>query len=409
MPNANTNFRVNGTDYNSTASLLSKDTVFENYPDLVGVLKTPVLYGAGWNYFGQLGIGTNGYTNVSIPTQNIGGGYNWKSVARPGFDHNAALKTDGTLWLWGVNGAGQLGDNTGDSKSSPVQTVSGGSDWKLVSCGAYYTAAIKTDGSLWLWGLNDYGQMGDNTTTNKSSPVQTVSAGTDWYLVACGDKHTAAIKTDGTLWSWGKNSNGELGDNTTTNRSSPVQTVSAGTDWKLVSCSRYHTAAIKTDGTLWSWGSATNGYLGNNSTFPNQSSPVQTVSAGTNWKYVNCGDKHTLAIKTDGTLWAWGRNSSSQLGDGTSMTRSSPVQTSSAGTNWSKIANIGPRSLSSGAFKTDGTLWVWGQGQYNQLDPNSTNNISNPVLIPTTQNQWREFAMSERFIIGIRDDSDDPV
>ena len=153
--------------------------------------------------------------------------------------------TEGGLWAWGRNYQGQLGDNTTTDRSSPVQTVSGGTNWKQVAGGLYHTAAIKTDGTLWLWGDNNKVQLGDNTTTRRSSPVQTISGGANWKQIACGYEHTAAIKTDGTLWLWGHNTNGQLGDNTRTSRSSPVQTVSGGTNWKQAACGFGHTAAIR--------------------------------------------------------------------------------------------------------------------------------------------------------------------
>ena len=153
----------------------------------------------------------------------------------------------GSLWTWGYNDYGGLGDNTNTRKSSPVQTIAAGTNWKQVSCGDSHTSAIKTDGTLWVWGWNYFGQLGDNTTASKSSPVQTISGGTNWKQVAGGGAHTAAIKTDGTLWSWGYNGAGQLGDNTTIAKSSPVQTISAGTDWKQVAGGASHTAAIKDD------------------------------------------------------------------------------------------------------------------------------------------------------------------
>ena len=292
------------------------------------------LWAWGWNDYGQLGDNT--ITSRSSPVQTIAGGTNWKSVAGGGL-HTAAIKTDGTLWSWGYNGNGQLGDNTITQRNSPVQTISGGTNWKLVAGGQYHTAAIKTDGTLWLWGRNSNGQLGDNTTTNQSSPVQTISSGTNWKLVACGQYHTAAIKTDGTLWTWGRNDFGQLGDNTVTHRSSPVQTIAGGTNWKLVAGGTYHTAAIKSDGTLWLWGWNLFGQLGNN-TVTNSSSPVQTIASGTNWKLVACGGNHTAAIKTDGTLWSWGVNNYGQLGDNTRTQRYSPVQTIAGGTNWKLVA-----------------------------------------------------------------------
>jgi alpha-tubulin suppressor-like RCC1 family protein len=205
------------------------------------------------------------------------------------------------LWSWGNNTYGSLGDNTTLHKSSPVQTIAGGDNWKQVSNGSFHSAAIKTDGSLWLWGYNNYGQLGDNTTINKSSPVQTISAVFLWKQVSGTTTGTAAIKTDGTLWLWGQNGNGQLGDNTTINKSSPVQTISAGTNWKQVVRFGGVTAAIKTNGALWLWGNNTYGQLGDN-TIVSKSSPVQTIAAGTNWKQVAGGQiGNVVAIKTDGT------------------------------------------------------------------------------------------------------------
>jgi alpha-tubulin suppressor-like RCC1 family protein len=202
---------------------------------------------------------------------------------------SAAIKTDGTLWTWGKNASGQLGNNSFLERTSPIQTVSGGTNWKQVSTGDYM-AAVKTDGTLWMWGNNYYGGLGDNTRTNRSSPVQTVAAGTNWKQVSVSNagNATGAIKTDGTLWMWGRNNYGELGDNTTTAKSSPVQTVAGGTNWKQVSPSNGMSACIKTDGTLWLWGGNSAGALGDGTT-TGRSSPVQTIAGGTNWKQVSAG------------------------------------------------------------------------------------------------------------------------
>ena len=202
----------------------------------------------------------------------------------------------GSLWVWGDNWAGQLADNTVVRKSSPVQTVSGGTNWKQVSCNSASVAAIKTDGTLWLWGSNSNGLLGDNTTTSKSSPVQTISGGTNWKQVS-SSWMTAAIKTDGTLWVWGGNWYGQLGDGTTTAKSSPIQTISGGTNWKQVFCGDVETTvAIKTDGTLWGWGGNYYGGLGDNNAYLYSTSPIQTVAGGNNWKQVSCGTYNTAAI-----------------------------------------------------------------------------------------------------------------
>ncbi len=241
------------------------------------------------------------------------------------------------LWMWGRNNFGQVGDNTTADKSSPVQTVAGGTNWKQLGCGYSHTAVIKTDGTLWMWGQNLYGVLGDGTIANKSSPVQTIAGGSNWSQVASGNSITAAIKTDGTLWVWGVNGSGQLGDGTTLSKSSPIQTITGGTNWKQVSPGYFYTAAIKTDGTLWTWGDNSYGQLSDN-TVVVKSSPVQTVAGGTNWTQVSGGAWHGASIKSDGTLWTWGRNDVGQLGDNTTISKSSPIQTIAGGTNWKSVS-----------------------------------------------------------------------
>ena len=160
----------------------------------------------------------------------------------------------------------------------------GGTNWTEVSCGLSlsnsHTAAIKSDGTLWTWGKNDKGQLGNGLTTDSSTPITTFAGGTNWKQVSCGNAHTAAVKTDGTLWLWGNNYGGSLGTNDITDRSTPVTTFAGGNNWKQVSVGYYHPAAIKTDGTLWTWGNNNSGRLGDNST-TNRSTPVTTFARGT--------------------------------------------------------------------------------------------------------------------------------
>jgi rubredoxin len=385
----------NGSDI--TSKFVTKDYLMDVYPYLNGLgnnIKTAGLWNWGSNFYGRLGDNTT--TDKSSPVQTITGGTNWRQVAGGG-NHTAAIKTDGTLWTWGHNFYGQLGDNTSVNKSSPVQTVTVGTNWRQVECGSVHTAAIKTDGTLWLWGINNNGQLGDNTVTSKSSPVQTIAGGTNWRQVSCGDYHTAAIKTDGTLWLWGWDSNGQLGDNTTTSKSSPVQTIAGGTNWRQVACGNSHTAAVKTDGTLWTWGSNFNGILGDNTT-TSKSSPVQTIAGGTNWRQVACGG-HTAAIKTDGTLWLWGWNTNGQLGDSTTTSKSSPVQTIAGGTNWRQVAS---GAYHTAAIKTDGTLWTWGLGGSGQLGDNTTTDKSSPVQTIAGGTNWKQVSCGRQHTTAVQ-------
>jgi len=324
----------------------------------------------GYGANGRLAVNDSGTLNRNTPVTTFAGGTNWKQVST-GAAHAAAIKTDGTLWTWGQGSFGQLGNNSTTDRSTPVTTFAGGNNWKQVSCAAGSAAAIKTDGTLWTWGLNrsspdnitfvGTGMLGNATTTDRSTPVTTFAGGTNWKQVSCGGYHMAAIKTDGTLWTWGLNrsisidqiggtfsyvAGGQLGNATTTDRSTPVTTFAGGTNWKQVSCGFLHTAAIKTDGTLWNWGlngsiiqGSTNGYgqLGNGTT-TNRSTPITTFAGGTNWKQINCGDYNTAAIKTDGTLWNWGNGAEGILGNASTTNRSTPVTTSAGGTNWKQVS-----------------------------------------------------------------------
>lgn len=348
-------------------------------------------------------LGNNLNLARSSPVQTISGGTNWRSVSVD--QHSAAIKTDGTLWLWGYGTGGRLGNSTAVNKSSPVQTISGGNNWRSVSVACNHSAAIKTDGTLWAWGCALNAGLGDNSTINKSSPVQTVSGGTDWRSVSLSGTGAASIKTDGSLWLWGSGAYGMLGNNCTTRRSSPVQTISGGTNWYAVSRGEAHTAAIKTDGTLWTWGYNFFGQLGNG-LITQRSSPVQTISGGTNWRSVSVtrgGLALTAAIKTDGSLWLWGLGNYGRLGNNVNpvISRSSPVQTISGGTNWRSVS-VGSFEVS--AIKTDGTLWLWGSGSGGMLGNASTSNRSSPVQTISGGTNWRTASQGSYAAAATRED-----
>ncbi len=177
-----------------------------------------------------------------------------------------------------------------------------GIDWSAIAAGGSHTVALKSDGTLWAWGDNDYGQLGDGTTTDKATPTQIGSA-TNWSAIAAGSRHTVGLKSDGTLWTWGRNPYGQLGDGTTVDKYSPTQ-VGSATNWSTVAAGRHHTASLTSDGTLWAWGRNDYGQLGDGTT-ASKNTPTQIGSA-TNWSAVAAGGHHTVAIKTDGTLWTWG-------------------------------------------------------------------------------------------------------
>jgi len=371
--------------------LVTKDYLLEVYGSILenspasGLIVTPELWVWGFNNGGELGV--NDTTQRNTPVTTFAGGNNWKSVDGNATGHTAAIKTDGTLWVWGTNGDAQLGINQGNvTRSTPVTTFAGTNTWKQVACGQFHTAAIKTDGTLWNWG-NNAGSLGTNDTTKRSTPVTTFAGGTNWKQVSAGYAHTAAIKTDGSLWVWGFNDQGQLGDFSTSQRNVPVTTFAGGTTWKQVSCGERHTAAIKTDGSLWVWGRNHNAQLGINNT-DQKNTPVTTFAGGNDWKQVACGFEasHTAAIKTDGSLWVWGSNSVGQLGINNISTRSTPVTTFAGGNNWKSIL-CGDRRTA--AIKTDGSLWNWGLNNGGQLGTNGGGNRSTPVTTFAGGNNWK--------------------
>jgi alpha-tubulin suppressor-like RCC1 family protein len=356
------------------------------------IINAPPTVGALWNWgknnYGKLG--DNSTIDKSSPVQTIASGTNWANVSY-GYAHALAVKSDGTLWAWGGNNYGMLGNNDAIDRSSPVQTVAGGTNWSSVAAGSFFSAAIKTDGTLWTWGNNFYGQLGNNTRISGSfgvsSPIQTISGGSNWKQVSIGRSNISTIKTDGTLWSWGVGDSGELGNNQNGANlwfSSPIQTISGGNNWATVSAGNQNCAAIKTDGTLWLWGLNNQGQLGDN-TVTSKSSPVQTITGGTNWSKVSAGGYTPLAIKTDGTLWSWGYNDFGSIGDNTAIKKSSPVQTITGGTNWSQVA---AGQYFAAAIKTDGTLWMWGRNNAGQLGDNTTIGKLSPVQTVIGGTNW---------------------
>jgi len=308
----------------------------------------------GRNEFGQLGLGDG--TNRLIPTQ-VGTDANWSRIAADNF-HSLAVRTDGTLWAWGRNNFGQLGLNDTTHRLIPTQ-VGTDTNWSRVAAGLNHTLAIRTDGTLWVWGANESGQLGLNDTINRHIPTQ-VGTDTNWSRVEASSGHTLAIRTDGTLWVWGRNNGGQLGLNDTTNRHIPTR-VGTDTNWSRVAAGSGHTLAIRTDGTLWAWGANESGQLGLND-ITRRLVPTR-VGTDTNWSRVAAGSGHTLAIRTDGTLWAWGANESGQLGLNDITRRLVPTRVGTDN-NWIGITGGNFHTL---AIRTDGTLWAWGSNDSGRL------------------------------------------
>lgn len=291
-----------------------------------------------------------------------------------GLSHTAYVDEHGTLWTWGSNQEGQLGaetQETGVDREGNQVAVSGTSlavleDVRSVAAGGDFTVALKTDGTLWAWGGNDYGQLGNGTVVSAAQPVQVLDQVT---AVSAGDYHVAAIRADGTLWTWGDNLYGQLGDGTRDSVSAPHQVLA---DVRFAVMGDYHAAAISTDGTLYTWGSNLDGQLGTgglgDTTDEETGAMLQltptVVSLPAAVSNVTVGAGHTAAILSDGTLWTWGRNDAVQLGlteagaqvwEPGQVVELVPAQAVSAGTDQTVC------------LLTDGEVQAWGSPAMGQL------------------------------------------
>lgn len=311
-----------------------------------------------------------------------------------------------TLWGFGRNDSYQLGNGNSIDKSSPVQTIIGTDKWKEVACGVQHASGIKTNGTLWCWGSLLHNQLGNNKSVdinkpNEDSfvkqPVQTCDKDFNWDQVSCGSYHTAGIKKNGTLWTWGLNLYGELGNGWNdyrTGRSSPTQTIAFGNNWKQVSCGHYITAAVKTNGTLWVWGSNISGFLWTNSGIQSLGAPFQTKIGGDDWDKVFCGYNKITAIKKNGTLWNWGLNYQKGQDDGSPKIRQ-------IGTGWDQIS-LGKTHTA--AIKKNGTLWCWGTNGFGQFGNNQTSNQETNDPVRAIGNNWSQVSCGATYTIGIKKD-----
>ncbi|MCX6208961.1 MAG: hypothetical protein NTZ59_05525, partial [Bacteroidetes bacterium] len=334
----------------------------------IAIKKDGTLWAWGQNTYGQVGDGTN--THRNMPTQ-IGTDTNWESVSAKGF-HTVAIKKDGTLWAWGQNSFGQVGDGTSTNRNVPVQ-IGTATNWAQISSGLSFTLALKKDSTLWAWGYNILGQLGDGTLVNKNTPIKIGNAN-NWVNIGTGEFHSAAIKADGTLWTWGSNSNGQLGDGTTVNKTTPTQ-IGTDNNWASFKGGNAHTIALKTDNTIWSWGSNNTGQLGDGTNI-SKSTPTQ-LGVANNWREINAGGGFSVALTTTGTIWSCGKNTNGQLGNGTAINNNILTKIG-VDINWSSI-NAGDNHFV--ASKTDGSLWACGYNLYGQLGDVTNADKNLPKLV----------------------------
>ena len=338
------------------------------------------LYAWGHNDEGQLGIGTT--TDKELAPQRVGRDSDWKAVSG-GEDHSLALKSDGTLYAWGKNDRGQLGIGSTNNENAPQQ-VGNGSDWEAIAAGGGHSLALKSDGTLYSWGANSIGQLGNgengadfaDISKDKTAPIQ-IGTDRDWRTVSAGSSHSLAIKTDNTLHVWGNNATGQLGLGDTTDKNSPTR---VSTGWKTVSAGFAHSLALKNDNTLYAWGWNWKGQVGNGksgSTSEKETTP-QKISAETNWNGIAAGDLHSLVFKDNGELYAWGHNTTGQLGLDDFTNRDRPEKVGSD-TDWKAI---GVGEVSSFTLKENGTLYAMGFSELLGIGTDTPRTRNSPTPVP---------------------------
>jgi alpha-tubulin suppressor-like RCC1 family protein len=333
------------------------------------------LWAWGLNDSGQLGDGT--LIDKDAPIQ-IGLDNNWKEIST-GQSHSLAIKNNGTLWAWGDNFQGELGNNSNTNSSVPIQ-ITTNTNWKSISAGSFYSTALKNDGTLWSWGSNEVGQLGLGNLSDKLIPTQ-VGVSAFWKSISAGSSHTIALKTDNTIWGFGKNTLGSLGLGNNNNFYLTPTQIGINNDWKKISVSKDYwgypfSVGIKNDGTMWSTGNNPNGQIGNGSNSNNVYTFSQ-IGTQNDWADIEAGASHSVALKNSGNIYSWGSNSVGQIGDGTNSDKFSPTLISTI----QSIQKISCGLNNSFIINSSGSYYAFGSNVYGNLGNGSTTNSNTPITI----------------------------
>ncbi|MFY0565387.1 RCC1 repeat-containing protein [Archangium lansingense] len=298
-----------------------------------------------------------------------------RDVLAAGRGHSLALDADGSVWAWGYNHFGQLGDGTLRNRSLPVK-LTGLEQMKSVVAGPQHTLALREDGTVWGWGENQRGQLGRPSSFDPDPVPAQVPGLTGVVALATSTTHSLALREDGTVWSWGDNQRGQLGDGTGVGRYTPAP-VPGLTGIVALSARGEYSLALRTDGTVWSWGSNQSGQLGRPESYNPNPTPEQ-VPGLTGVVALSAGEYHVLALHTDGTVWSWGDNSNGQLGRTTEFANdSTPVQVPGL----THVAGLAAGSHFSLALRKNGTVWAWGGNTSGQLTPRQVEGVKHVIAL----------------------------
>ena len=309
---------------------------------------------------GQLGDGAFIDSNTPVRVGNL----NCVTAIAAGSNHDLALRTDGSVWAWGGNTRGQLGDGPAANADKPVAVMGLGSGVVAIAAGDETSFALKSDGSVWAWGRSDRGQLGDGNTSDSAIPVPVSGLSTGVAAIAAGDDFSLVLKTDGSVWGWGNSFSGQLGTITDQPLLIPTAVHGLAPGVKAISAGEGHSLVLKADGSVWALGKNTSGELGNGTT-RDASVPTRVVGFASGAIAVASGtDDDSLALKSDGSVWAWGWGAACQLGNGSSDDRhlATPVTGLRSG-----VTAIAAGSGGGLALKSDGSLWAWGTNNHGEL------------------------------------------
>jgi alpha-tubulin suppressor-like RCC1 family protein len=326
---------------------------------------TGVAWAWGRNDYSQLADGDGNSVPLSQAPWELKTTVGFMAIAG-GERHSVALKADGKVWAWGRNLEGQLGLGmaTGPAIQVPTATMGLATDVAAVAAGALHTVALTTDGSVWTWGKNDFGQLGDGTKANSGVPrkVTSVLAGKTVTAVAAGNFHTIALTSDGELYAWGGGTAGQLGNNASQNSLVPVLVVGQQ-KWSAVVTGGDTNLALDVSSKLYGWGYNGAGQVGDGTT----DARIQPTYIMDNVIAMASGGNHCLALKSDGTVWAWGSNAHGQLGNGTTNPDPNPNLKPAQVKTLSGVLAIAAGAGHSVALTSDGTVWAWGDNDWGQV------------------------------------------
>jgi alpha-tubulin suppressor-like RCC1 family protein len=353
----------------------------------------------------MLGFGLAGPAAAASASATTAAG-DWQDVSTSNY-HTCGVKTDGSLWCWGYNAYGSLGDGTEINRSAPVR-VGADADWESVSAGGLHTCGLRTDGSLWCWGSNLFGQAGDGSSVEEHLTPVRVGTATDWVSIDTGALHSCGIRGDGSLWCWGDNVYSRSGAPADVPEVPTPTQVGTDTNWESVTAGAIHTCATRTDGTLWCWGGDAYGAVGVGNEPPDD--PYETIAVrqptqvgtDTDWSVQMAGGYHSCGLRVSNALWCWGEGLAGQVGDDATQNRWSPVRVGTE-TTWRQVT---PGYAHTCGIKADTTLWCWGDNLRGSLGLNDTTNRDQPTQVGAAtdwESGWSDIAGGRGNTCGIRD------